>query len=536
MFSSKKISYEATGSFSTIVKDYLAGEKELRKFYVHDVNHEGIASAIAARKNFNTDRELLVSVLKDQYQELNRYELVETNINLLKDNETFTICTAHQPNLCTGPLYFIFKILHAIRLAQYLKEELPGYNFVPVYYMGSEDADLEELNNFSVAGKIYTWNTNQKGAVGRMKVDKELTSVLNELEQQIATGEHGREIIDCLKKMYSPRLTIAKSTFELVHTLFGKYGLIVLNADDAALKKQMIGIFEEELLQHTASSVVNETCTSLGSSYNIQAHPREINLFYLKDDTRERIEKVNGDYVVVNTDLRFSEKEIIEQLRDHPELFSPNVILRAVYQEKILPNIAFVGGGGELAYWLQLKDLFSNYNVPFPVLVLRNSFLIADSSVMEKIEKTGISIEDVFKTENELVEMVVKKLSPHEISLNGSLEKAEDLFNGIQQQAGNIDPTLSTHVLSLQKRFLDTMKELEKKMLRAEKRKYSDKKRQVRSIKDKLFPGNGLQERKVNFLEYYSKWGPEFIDALLEHSPALEQEFTLLIETKDQKN
>jgi bacillithiol synthase len=536
MFSAKKISYEATGAFTEIVKDYLAEEKELRKFYVHEVSPDGITAAIEARKNFSTNREILVSVLKEQYQALELTEAVEKNLSLLLSTESFTICTAHQPNLCTGPLYFIYKIIHAIKLAKELNELHPGKNFIPVYYMGSEDADLEELNNFSVAGKRYAWNTKQKGAFGRMKTDKELLSILQELEQQISTEDHGREVMDIIKRSFTEERTIAQSTLEMVHTLFGKYGLIILNADHPVLKEQMISIFEDELLNHTASSVVTQTCTALSSSYNIQAQPREINLFYLRDDVRERIEKIGDEYVVVNTELRFSKNEILDLLRKNPELFSPNVILRALYQEIILPNIAFVGGGGELAYWLQLKDLFVHFQLPFPLLVLRNSFLIAGGRTLEKIEKAGINIEDVFRSENELVESVVKKLSPNEVSLNGSLEKAGLFFSTIQQQAGKIDPTLSTHVSAIEKRFIHTLNELEKKMLRAEKRKYSDKQRQINAVKNQLFPGNGLQERKVNFIEYYAKWGSIFIDALLKHSPALEQEFTIIMESAGQKN
>src|SRR6478609_753245 len=170
--------YESTGYFSKIVSDYLSQSPLLQPFYKHTPDLKGIQSSIAARQSFNTPRSLLVESLQMQYAGLVLTDKVKQNIQLLADQNTFTVTTAHQPNIFTGPLYFIYKILHTIKLSETLKSKLPEYNFVPVYYMGSEDADLDELGTINIEGEKYSWNTNQTGAVGRMKVDKAFIALI----------------------------------------------------------------------------------------------------------------------------------------------------------------------------------------------------------------------------------------------------------------------------------------------------------------------------------------------------------------------
>jgi bacillithiol biosynthesis cysteine-adding enzyme BshC len=397
--------------------------------------------------------------------------------------------------------------------------------------MGSEDADFAELNHTYVDGKKIEWKKEQKGAVGRMIVDKTLIQLINELEGQLSTEAHGKEVIDLLHRCYSEGRTIQEATFELVNELYGQWGLVVLIPDSSILKSQLIAVFEDDLFDNTSSQIVEKTSEKLGEHYNVQANPREINLFYLKDHIRERIEEKNGNYFILNMELSFTKEEIKKELQEHPERFSPNVILRGLYQESILPNLVFIGGGGEMAYWLQLKELFDHYNVVYPVLVLRNSFLIVEEKWNEKIKKLDLSIRDFFQDENELMKLIVEKNSQNQIALNGNFEKAEAFYEQIRIQAEAVDKTLSQYVSAIKTRSLKDLEELEKKMLRAEKRKFEEQQRQIQKIKEALFPNNGLQERVENFSWFYAKWGRSFIEELLKNSLALEQEFTILHQT-----
>ena len=530
MFAATHIPYNQTNSFSKIVTDYLSQAPSLRPFYDQLPSLEGLVQKLEERKANAVDRATLVEVLKEQYMAITATSEVIKNIEQLAEPTTFTVCTAHQPNLFTGPLYFLYKILHAIKLAAYLKEQLPACHFVPVYYMGSEDADFAELNHTYVDGKRLEWKKEQGGAVGRMVVDRTLVQLIDELEGQLTVEEKGDEVIALLRKAYVTGKTIQAATFELLNELYGAYGLVILIPDHPRLKSQMQGIFEDDLFHHQPLKIVSHTSEKLNENYSAQAHPREINLFYLKDNFRERIEKKEDKFYVLNTEIVFSENELKTELQHHPERFSPNVILRGIFQETILPNIAFVGGGGELAYWLQLKELFNHYTVPFPVLVLRNSFLVIEKKWQRKIDQLHLSLSDLFTKLDDLISRLVIEKAENPVSLNGNFEKATALFEQIQQQATNVDKTLSRHVAAIQARSLNALQELEKKMLRAEKRKHGDLQNQLQKLKSALFPNNGLQERVENFSLFYAKWGSQFIEALYHQSLALEQEFTILVE------
>ncbi|HVF82376.1 MAG TPA: bacillithiol biosynthesis BshC, partial [Flavisolibacter sp.] len=310
MFSAQSIPYNQTYSFSKIITAYLDGEVNLRNFFSQSPNLEGIKAKIEERKTVATDRSVLVDVLKQQYTGIQTTDAVLQNMDSLLSQDTFTICTAHQPNLFTGPLYFVYKILHVIKMAARLKQELPGYNFVPVYYMGSEDADFAELNHTYVDGKKIEWKKEQRGAVGRMVVDKTLVHLIDELEGQLIGEEHGKEVLDLLRKSYCNGKTIQTATFELLNEIYGEYGLVVLIPDHRAFKQQMKKIFEDDLFHNKPSGIVQQTSESLSQDYNVQAHPREINLFYLRDDIRERIEKKSDRFNVLNTGLSFTEAEL----------------------------------------------------------------------------------------------------------------------------------------------------------------------------------------------------------------------------------
>ncbi len=528
---STRIPYRQAGVFSRIVLDYIDQEESIKPFFSHPPSLQGIQKAIEERKGFATNRKVLVEELKKQYEPVDTTDKVKQNIDSLLSENTFTITTAHQNNIFTGPLYFIYKIVHAIKLADSLKTSLPEYNFVPVFYIGSEDADLDELNNIHLGGEKLVWHTKQTGAVGRMIVDKELTKVIAVMEGQLLVLPYGNEIISLIKDSYTEGRSIEQATFQFTNALFAAYGLIVLKPDNAALKKELITVFEDDLLKQTASGIVEKSIEALtNADYKVQANPREINLFYLKDDLRERIVQEGTRYKVQGTSLAMSKDELKNELQSHPERFSPNVILRGIYQEMILPNIAFIGGGGETAYWLQLKSLFEHYKVPFPVLVLRNSFLIVEEKWKALLSKLNFSVEESFLSEQELLNKLVAKESKNETKLNGSLSTVEELYDALKKQAKAVDVTLEKHVEALKSSTIFRLHELEKKMLRAEKRKFTDQQRQIQKIKAQLFPGNGLQERYENIAYYYAKYGKTIIQLLYNESLTLEQEFVLLME------
>ncbi|MCP9750036.1 bacillithiol biosynthesis cysteine-adding enzyme BshC [Ferruginibacter sp. HRS2-29] len=529
-FKAQQVGYKQTNSFSALVLDYISGATDLKDFYAYSPDLDGVKKAIEARRSFVTNRKVLVDQLNEQYNNSPVSDKLQANIDALLEENTFTITTAHQPNIFTGHLYFIYKIIHAIKMADQLSAKLPGNKFVPVYYMGSEDADLEELGEVVVKGKKYEWHTDQKGAVGRMVIDKAFMEIVQGIDGQLTVDPFGTEIMELVKDAYSLGKTIQQATFDFCNELFKDFGLIILIPDCSALKNEFKGIAVRELKEQFSSLAVKETIAAFPEKYKVQAAGRDINLFYLKENIRERIETVKDGYAVANTDIPFTEESLLNEINTNPERVSPNVILRPVFQELILPNIAFIGGGGELAYWLELKKVFEAAAVPFPVLVLRNSFSWINKKTDALINGLKLTAEDFFSNEQQLINTIVQRDA--EVKLNMSEEKLSfiKLYKQVRSDATKVDSTLERHVWALQSHALQKLEQLEKKMLKAAKKQFDAQLRQVQKVKANLYPSGNLQERVDNMLPYYSNYGREFFNVLYEHSNTFEQTFCIITE------
>lgn len=538
-----RIPYAQTHRFSTLVEDYLRQAPELRSCYEFAGTEDGLAAAIAARSTYPVDRAALVKVLTEQYSHLPPADAVTTNLGLLSSENTFTVCTAHQPNLATGYLYFIYKILHAVSLAKQLKQLHPKLDFVPVYYMGSEDNDLEELGTFRYADKKYVWEAeSQTGAVGRMKT-KSLKPLLEDLFKVLGPpGDAADELKEMLVAAYLHHDTITAATRYLVHQLFGRFGVVVLDADDARLKKSFVDVMKDELLHSTAEQLILNPAKSVfnipGSKekdapYTLQAVPRNINLFYLKDNLRERIERTAEDnWVVVNTELSWPREHLLQELDSFPERFSPNVILRPLYQETILPNVAFIGGGSEVAYWLELGEVFKKYEVFYPAVMLRQSVWWVNAEARAKLTALDLEPEDLFADENEIHRMLIDKNAPAGWDTATERDALEYLMDAVREKAMLVDGTLERAADAALKKMDNQLIKIEKKIARAYKRQMEVPIARLEKIMQSGFPGGGLQERSENFMGYYLAYGPQWLDAILNGIAPFQHKFLIVDATE----
>ncbi|MBP6557946.1 MAG: bacillithiol biosynthesis cysteine-adding enzyme BshC, partial [Flavobacterium sp.] len=347
------ISYQESGYFSKLIVDYLEQKTELKKLYNRFPKIENFKNQIEEKeKNFNSNdnvkRQVLANALERQYSGFEISETVKSNISLLSDSKTFTITTGHQLNLFTGPLYFLYKIVSTINLCKELKQAYPQHNFVPIYWMATEDHDFEEINYFHFKKAKIKWNRESHGPVGRLSTAG-LEEVYKVFIEELGLGENAAYLKSLFDNSYLKHSNLAEATRYLANELFGNKGLIILDGDDVALKQIFVPFIKEELLHQTAFRNVTKTNETL-QNYTIQVNPREINLFYIEDDIRERIVFEDNQYKVNNTNLVFTKNEIHLLLETNPEKFSPNVILRPLYQEVILLNLCYIGGGGEIAY------------------------------------------------------------------------------------------------------------------------------------------------------------------------------------------
>lgn len=523
------VPYTATGYFSSLVIDYLHEKETLQPFYAYSPRQPDFTQIIQQRNQFPFYRALLVDELSKQYAVIDPHERVKANIQSLKNPHTFTVCTAHQPNLFTGFLYVIYKIVHAIKLSEILNKQYPAYHFVPVYFMGSEDNDLDELGNVFIAGRHLRWDTRQQGAVGRMHADDALKNLIEQISQLLPATVHTRELMELFRKAYLEHANIQLATLYLLNALFGAYGLVIFIPDRRAFKEAMIPVFEEELLHQRTHAVVQQTIQQLSIHYPVQAHPREINLFYLNDQIRERIVKNGSQWKVLHTDLSWDEAGLKNWIKQYPEQVSPNVMLRGLMQEKLLPNIAFIGGGGELAYWLELKDLFKYFGVHYPLLVLRSSWLWIPEKTYRTMQRLHIGCAEVFQHPDALIRRYVMQEAGSEISLQTHRTQIEQIYQQMLHRAETIDPTLAASVHAARVRTLHMIENLELKMLRAQKRKMQIQTTQIQRIHQQLFPQNQLQERIENLSDYYASYGKTFIETLHHHLDPLLHAFTVAV-------
>ncbi len=495
----EKIARKDTGLFSGVANTLVYDQDILGEFIQAPFSLAAFKEQIALKKgSYSSDtRVVLKKALQVNYAGISPSDFQKINLEKIGEDNTFTVTTGHQLSLFTGPLYFIIKILHAINLSEKLKEEYPEMHFVPLFWLASEDHDFEEINHLHIFNQKLEWQTQQKGAVGRFELTE--WEAFTAQFQELFKNHPKSEVMDMLAAYKGKNL--GEATFNFVNALFAKYGLLVLDADNPALKHCFAPIVKAELLERKSQVSVQKTNEKLEKAgFGAQAHAREINLFLLSNQSRERIQYQNGKYFVEGQG-EFSEAEILALLEKQPERFSPNVILRPVYQEEILPNLCYLGGGGEMAYWLQLKTVFENYEVPFPLIQVRNSLLMIDHATSGKIATLNWMTPDLFKDSDYLKKNFVLN-NTKELDFTALQLRKNELVQTASDLVMKVDANMKGYLEGEMTRLTKQMENLQEKLIRAEKSKFESSLKQMDQIKEKLFPSGGLQERKANFFQF----------------------------------
>lgn len=419
----------------------------------------------------------------------------------------------------------------AINLAEKLNKEYPANHFVPVYWMATEDHDFAEINHAYVFGKKVEWSVDSHNApVGSLSLNS-LASTMEALYAIMGEGENVQELKRLISAAYGGETTLAQATFAFVNYLLGKYGLIILEPDNADLKNIFSPIITDELTNNNSFRLVTDTNKRLADAgIEAQVNPREINFFYIDENGRNRIEKKGDKFEIVNTTTTFSRDEILDSVKKSPGKFSPNVLMRPVYQQCILPNVAYVGGPSELVYWLELKNVFEYYRVPFPVLMPRNSALIISAPISQKIDKLGLEIKDVFNDAESLIKQFITQSSdglPDFEKVGGELK---NIYVSLGSKVQETDPTLVASTEAELQKQLNALKTLETKLIRVKKQREETSVAKIRKIKEILFPGGALQDRTDNFIPFYIQQGPAFFNMLKENFDPFEFSVTVFRE------
>ncbi|MCG1036332.1 bacillithiol biosynthesis cysteine-adding enzyme BshC [Polaribacter sargassicola] len=524
-----QIPFKNTGFFSKTMIDYLEKQKEIQPFYNNFPNISGFYNQIEEKQeSFRLQTRLvLVDALKKQYKGFKISEKTEENIALLKQQNTFTITTGHQLNLFTGPLYFLYKIITAINLCEELSDKFPDQNFVPIYWMATEDHDFDEINYFNFDGKKVQWNSEESGAVGRFSTEG-LEDVFEVFSSHLGNSRNAEFLKKLFSDAYLKHNNLAAATRYIANTLFTDYGLVIVDGDDKSLKQLFTPIVKDELENGTSFKEVSKTIERLEKNYKIQVNPREINLFYLGNNFRERIVFEDGVYKINNTEITFTKEEILKEVDKNPKAFSPNVIMRPLYQEVILPNICYLGGGGEMAYWLELKDYFNKVEIPFPILLLRNSVQIISEKQAKKLKRLDISLEELFLDQFKLLSKKVVENSDIKIDFDEKIQFLEKQFSELQKVAIKTDISFKNAVNAQERKQIKGLQNLQKRLLKAEKKRQKDLVDRITFLQNEILPNQSLEERQRNFSEYYLEYGSLFVKSLKIAQKPLSLEFIVI--------
>lgn len=509
----KQIPLAQTGQFSKLVLDYINGSDAVKPFY----RFAPVMSAfdeVISKRNYDADtRSILTTELAEQYAQLGisrkQAPKVFENLDLLQQEGTFTVTTGHQLALFTGPLFFITKILSTIRLAEELSLRFPAQKIVPVFWMASEDHDFPEVSQIQVNGHILKWEMDsQNQPVGVLPLDG-VDKVITELKELLGANN---KLIKLFEDSVHEGQDLSKATRLLVHGLFGQYGLIVLEPQRPSLKSLFKAIIKQDIIHNTGFESLIATNSKLGKQYPLQVTGREINFFYLSEAGRNLILKTPKGFEIQHTNLQFTEEELLNQIDLHPERFSPNVVMRPVYQETILPNLAYIGGPGEIAYWLQLKAVFESYQTPFPMVVLRNHVLLLKQSMLHKLEKQKVQPELLLQREDEVIKFLIHTEHPMDIGSpqQSILHATQQLINEVMPFDNRIASEMIQWKLEQERMFEHFKKQITKR----KKEKSEASIASAMAIRNYLLPAGKPQERAENIAAFTGEYYDTFIQYL----------------------
>jgi bacillithiol synthase len=521
-----KISFQDIESIPQLVKDFL--NQNIEGFEENIFSLDNFKKQIHLKQNsFKAgQRNILANTLERQLGHLGLSSKQKENLDYLRLPNTFTITTGHQLNLFSGPVFFVYKILQTIKTCSYLKENFPDFNFVPVYWMASEDHDFAEINHFKTECNYYEINEKSGGAVGRIKIND--TFFISEFEKEFKDSIFGTELILMLKEAYKVGNTLTEAIQILVNRLFSEFGLLIIDGDSKELKNQIKDTFKDELLNFSLNENSKEKVNFLTQKYGkVQVNPREINLFYLSE-TRDRIDFDGQKYNIVDKNISFTKEEILNELENFPEKFSPNALMRPVFQETVLPNLAYIGGNAEIMYWLELKDYFAKINIPFPILIPRNSMLFLKEKTLGKIEKLDLTIEDFFQKFTSITNG--KVLDNNEILK--VLEDKENLllnqFSELKAIAETTEKSFGNMVKAEEVRQMKSFKRMKKRLLHAEKTKQNELLERLENLFLDVHPSKTWQERVYNFSVFFADYGYSWLETCLEEMEIRESKLIIL--------
>jgi bacillithiol biosynthesis cysteine-adding enzyme BshC len=522
------LDFRQLGSYKPLYLDYISRFSAVSSFFAADPRDPaawaGVADRVSARPH---PFERLSSVLARQNRDLGADARALESIELLSRG-ALAVVTGQQVGLFGGPLYTLYKALTAVEVARRTRERL-GRPVVPLFWMDADDHDFDEVRRVRILNRdhdvqLLSYETETPTAqtpVGAHRLESSVEALIETLAESLPDSEFKADALARLASCYHAGATLAEAFGRFLLQVSAGLGLAVVNPSDPELKSLAAPLFEREVLERSESGRrVRETTEALVSrGYHAQATAAAgfLNLFYASP-ARFHIDTRDGNFEVAAGRPALPAEELIRLLRAEPGSFSPNVLLRPLYQDTILPTLAYVAGPNELAYFAQLGGVYRHFDVPMPLIVPRASFSVVEKAQARFLERYRLQIAELRVDDEAALNRILREQSPPE--LERDLERARSCVSEIMQalarDLGAVDPTLTDTVRSTQGKVLHLIGELESRALRALKRKDETLRRQFLSARTALFPEFELQERQLTTLQYLCRYGPYFVEKIRE--------------------
>ena len=514
-YSIEGIPFSQTGKFKEVFTQYIEGDARLASLVGPRPTLEEL-DRLANQKFYPaSQRKVLVEALRRQYEAIGADASVQ--LDKLAEEDTFTITTGHQLCIYLGPLYTVLKALTVIRLAEQTEERYPGRKIVPIFWLAGEDHDLEEIADVAIQGQTFHWQPPYPGPAGQ-----EPTDGLIDLLEPILPR------LPLYLSRYGSFDTLAQAQAWLLHTLFGDMGLVILDPSDATLKPFFSRYIKKELRERFVQPAVDTATTRLeAAGHKPQIAIREVNLFMLGEHVRERLVPETDGRFSAGALGNFSQEELLRMADEAPERFSPNVAMRPLYQEVLLPNLAYIGGPAEVAYWLQLKDVFAAAGVAMPAVWPRAHALIVSAKEAAKLEELGLTPADMLLDPLAIKRKVIAEKGTDKPDTEALMGLFNTFFSKLEtltlEQDKSLGQAMAAERARLEKQIEPGIKRLEK----AYERRFEQLTSQADKLQAKLAPNGGLQERVESYLTFEMA-DPKFIRHLHDVLDATRHEFILI--------
>jgi len=511
--------------------DYLYEFENVSDFYMYDFrnreNYLKIFKNITEnRRNLSPD---ISSVISEQYSNLAPTELTEKNLKKLSDKKTLAIVTGQQVGILGGPLYTFYKIITAIKLSRFLSERYDDYNFVPVFWLEGDDHDFNEVRSIKIIDEGNSLSTigykeqveedDSKQSVGFIKFDSSITDFFKNLSSGLKETEFKASLIEELKDFYLEGKTFKEAFRDLVFKYFDKYGLVIFDPQDSEVKRLLKPIFKKEITDfrlHTEKLV--HLSATLEELYHAQVKVKPVNLFLMVDEGRHSIEPVENEYKLRRKRKSFTQEQILELLENEPEKFSPNVLLRPICQDFLLPTAFYIGGPSEISYFAQIKPLYEFYGIVPPIIYPRSSATILENPIANILEKHTVDINDIFIDVENVKKKIINSVEESSIDemFDGLTKHVETAFDELKEKLIDLDKTIADSSNRYRDKIFGSINELKSKAEKAQQKKYEVTLRQIDRAAVNLFPNSNLQERELNFVYFVNKYGEDFIKKIFD--------------------